>query len=187
TRENSATGKGLVGTVNPRTNSTLSASSIGLSEDNEAFALATVQAINAARRPYEAQPVHLSDQLSEIAQRWAEQMARTGKLEHSPQEWRSLGRQTLGENYFASFQVPLTGDKMVRKWLKEGKRYMFGYDGRRDTENFTQLVWRSTKEVGVGRALSEDGNWSYGVAIFDPPGNIPNQYAENVHLPASTN
>ncbi|CAF5165220.1 unnamed protein product, partial [Rotaria magnacalcarata] len=28
------------------------ASSIGLSEDNEAFALATVQAINAARRPY---------------------------------------------------------------------------------------------------------------------------------------
>ena len=73
---------------------------------------------------------------------------------------------------------------MVRKWMKEGKRYMFGYDGRKDTENFTQLVWRASRDIGVGRARSDDGNWWYGVVIFDPPGNIPNQYAENVHLPA---
>jgi uncharacterized protein YkwD len=38
-----------------------------------------------------------NDQLSKIAQRWAEQMARTGKLEHSPAEWRRFGRQTHGE------------------------------------------------------------------------------------------
>lgn len=80
-----------------------------MNEDNETFAQTTLQAINAARRRYEAKPVELSDQLSEIAQRWAENMARTGKLEHSPPEWRHLGRQTLGENYSASFQVALTG------------------------------------------------------------------------------
>ncbi len=38
---------------------------------------------------------------------------------------------------------------MVRKWMK-GKRYMFGYDGRKDTENFTQLVWRASQEISVG-------------------------------------
>ena len=73
---------------------------------------------------------------------------------------------------------------MVKKWLKEGKRYMFGYDGYRDTENFTQLVWQATQQIGVGRARSEDGNWWYGAVVFDPPGNIPNQYSSNVFLPA---
>ncbi|CAF0918876.1 unnamed protein product [Rotaria sp. Silwood1] len=178
------TGTGLVGKYDTRVISAASADDIGVSDPNEIFAQATLQAINGFRRRYEAQPLELNDQLSEIAQRWAEQMASTGKLEHSPAEWRNLGRQTLGENYAASFQAELTGEKMVRKWMKEGKRYMFGYDGRKDTENFTQLVWRASREIGVGRARSDDGNWWYGVVIFDPPGNIPNQYADNVHLPA---
>ena len=138
-----------------------------------------------------------------MAQRWAEQMARTGKLEHSPAETRHYGRQTLGENYAAFFQSELTGcehdvvpmfltrlllfclvlgEKMVRKWIKEGRRYNFGYDGRKDTENFTQLVWQSTQEIGVGRARSEDDNWSYGVVVFNPPGNIPNEYSSDVLL-----
>jgi len=143
----------------------------------------------------------LNEQLSEIAQRWADQLARTGKLEHSPAEWRNFGRQTLGENYIAQFQVELTGyfflliekknienfiflaDKMVRKWLKEGRKYQFGSNGSKATENFTQLVWQACQEIGVGRAQSADGNWWYGVVVFDPPGNIPNQYTNNVFLP----
>ncbi len=72
--------------------------------------------------------------------------------------------------------------KMVRKWMKEGQKYQFGSNGRRDTENFTQLVWQETKEIGVGRAHSREGNWWYGVVVFDPPGNIPNQYANNVYF-----
>lgn len=73
---------------------------------------------------------------------------------------------------------------MVTKWMKEGRRYMFGYDGRRDNENFTQLVWRSSQRIGVGRARSEDGDWWYGVVVFDPAGNIPGQFSFNVLLPA---
>ncbi len=61
--------------------------------------------------------------------------------------------------------------------------HMFGYDGCKDTENFTQLVWRASQEIGVGRARSEDGNCWYGVVLFDPPSNISSQYANNVFLP----
>ena len=78
-------------------------------EDNEEFAESTLQAINGTRRKYNAQPLELNEQLSQIAQRWAEQMARTGKLEHSPIEWRTFERQTVGENYAAQFQAELTG------------------------------------------------------------------------------
>ena len=67
--------------------------------------------------------------------------------------------------------------------MKEERKYNFGQDGNRHTENFTQLVWQSTQEIGVGRARSPDGNWSYGIVVFDPPGNIPNQYARNVSFP----
>ncbi len=72
---------------------------------------------------------------------------------------------------------------MVRKWLKEGRKYQFGSNGSKATENFTQLVWQACQEVGVGRAQSADGNWWYGVVVFDPPRNIPNQDAHNVFLP----
>ena len=81
-------------------------SSLGVDYD---FTESTLEAINAARRSYNAQPVVANDQMSLMAQRWAEQMARTGKLEHSPAETRHYGRQTLGENYAAFFQSELTG------------------------------------------------------------------------------
>ncbi|CAF1112230.1 unnamed protein product, partial [Didymodactylos carnosus] len=80
-----------------------------LPEDTEQFASSTIERVNAARRKYNAPPVELSDLLSSIAQRCAEEMARSGKLEHSPAEWRNMGRHTLGENYTASFQSELTG------------------------------------------------------------------------------
>ena len=46
---------------------------------------------------------------------------------------------------------------MIRRWLKEGRKYNFGTDGSKATENFTQMVWQGTQEMGVGRARSEDG------------------------------
>lgn len=67
--------------------------------------------------------------------------------------------------------------------MKEGRKYRFGQDGSRETENFTQMVWKSTRDIGVGRAQSPDGNWWYAVVVFDPPGNLPNQYAQNVNFP----
>ncbi|CAF1057735.1 unnamed protein product [Rotaria sordida] len=157
----------------------------GIMDGSDDFAHATCEMINLFRQQYDVPSVELDDQLSEIAQDWANQMAETGKLEHRPLESRNFARQSLGENYLAQYQTELTANKMVRKWMKEGRRYRFGYDGRRDTSNFTQLVWQGTRQIGVGRARSADGNWWYGVVVFDPPGNIPNQYAENVKFPTA--
>ncbi|CAF1421120.1 unnamed protein product [Adineta steineri] len=152
----------------------------GSPEYMDDFANATLEQVNNVRVKYNVSPVNLSDQLSTIAQRWANHMAQTGKLEHSPAEMRSFGRQILGENYVSTFQTELTASKMVKKWMKERFSYQFGSNGRRETENFTQLIWRATQDIGVGRARSADGNWWYGVVVFDPPGNIANQYANNV-------
>ncbi len=47
--------------------------------------------------------------------------------------------------------------------------------------NFTQMIWRSTEQVGVG--LASDGKGKFiTVAFYKPPGNItnPGYFEDNV-------
>lgn len=49
------------------------------------------------------------------------------------------------------------------------------------TGNFTQLIWRSTDQVGVG--LASDGKGKFiTVAFYKPPGNVtnPGYFQDNV-------
>jgi hypothetical protein len=45
--------------------------------------------------------------------------------------------------------------------------------------HFTQVVWRASRRLGVGRAVAGDGA-VYVVANYDPAGNMIGQYANNV-------
>ena len=47
------------------------------------------------------------------------------------------------------------------------------------TGHFTQLVWKTSREIGIGRAQSRDGKW-FVVANFIPAGNFVGQNANNV-------
>ncbi|XP_046851347.1 SCO-spondin-like [Xenia sp. Carnegie-2017] len=46
--------------------------------------------------------------------------------------------------------------------------------------DFTQLVWASTKKIGIGFAHSADGKKKYVVARYFPPGNFFGQFSQNV-------
>jgi len=48
--------------------------------------------------------------------------------------------------------------------------------------HFTQLVWKSSRDVGIGRSQSRDGKW-FVVANFFPAGNFVGRNAENVFPP----
>ena len=45
--------------------------------------------------------------------------------------------------------------------------------------HFTQVVWKGTKEMGVGRATARSGN-IYVVANYSPPGNMQGAFQANV-------
>lgn len=47
------------------------------------------------------------------------------------------------------------------------------------TGHFTQVVWKSSREVGLGRAQAKDGKWLV-CANFYPAGNYIGHNAENV-------
>jgi hypothetical protein len=49
-----------------------------------------------------------------------------------------------------------------------------------NTGNFTQSVWKGSKEIGIGYAWNEDKNQNFVVATFLPKGNRIGEYPVNV-------
>lgn len=48
--------------------------------------------------------------------------------------------------------------------------------------HFTQMVWRGSREFGIGRAKGASG-YVYIVANYNPRGNVRGHYAANVLRP----
>jgi len=52
-----------------------------------------------------------------------------------------------------------------------------------DVRNFTQIVWKDTRFMGIGSVADSDGR-VYVVCTYNPPGNIDGEFQHNV-LPAT--
>lgn len=77
----------------------------------------------------------------------------------------------------------LNGYGLTQLWYDEIKHYSFLKPGfTTQTAHFTQMVWASSVEFGVGIALAPDGT-SFYVARYNPAGNKLGCYEENVLSP----
>uniref|UniRef100_A0A673IU58 SCP domain-containing protein n=1 Tax=Sinocyclocheilus rhinocerous TaxID=307959 RepID=A0A673IU58_9TELE len=112
-----------------------------------------LQTHNAYRKQHGAPPLTINKNLCRTAQAWAEHLLSIRTLKHSNKDY--------GENLYYA-------------WSSATKKL---------TGHFTQVVWKDTKEVGVG--LATDGNTTFVVGQYLPAGNITNAgyFEENV-LPA---
>lgn len=130
---------------------------------------------NKCRYIHHSPPLTWSDSLATGAQSWAEHLANNGSLKHS------LSSE-YGENAAYSTQV-LTGYDLTQLWYDEIKHYSFVNPGfSTQTEHFTQLVWATSRELGVGWAIAPDGT-TYYVARYSPPGNTLGSFEDNVQYP----
>lgn len=118
--------------------------------------------------------------MTNIAQRHAEQLARIDQMQHS----KGSG---YGENLYMKWgtgMAKLSGNDAVDAWYREISKYQFGTGGFSPaTGHLTQVVWKSSRELGVGVARSRSGKY-YVVANYSPPGNVGGKYAANV-LPST--
>uniref|UniRef100_A0A671QZT4 GLI pathogenesis-related 2 n=1 Tax=Sinocyclocheilus anshuiensis TaxID=1608454 RepID=A0A671QZT4_9TELE len=113
-----------------------------------------LQTHNAYRKQHGAPPLTINKNLCRSSQEWAEYLLSISTLMHSSGEY--------GENVYYA-------------WSSASKRL---------TGHFTQVVWKDTKEVGVG--LATDGNTTFVVGQYLPAGNISNAgYFERNVLPAA--
>jgi len=91
----------------------------------------------------------------------------------------------MGENIAMKFDSRLddyTGTDAVSQWYSEIERFNFETASGPRTGHFTQVVWKESQELGIGRAKTKDGKWLV-VANYYPAGNFMGEYAKNVFPP----
>lgn len=134
-----------------------------------------VAAHNKVRAQHCAAPLTWSTKLAQVAQQWANTLRDQGcKFGHSGGSY--------GENLAAGTTGAMDPEAVVAMWYDEVKGYSFQQPGfSMQTGHFTQVVWRSTTQVGCGMAQC-NGNDIW-VCEYDPPGNWEGQYKQQV-LPA---
>uniref|UniRef100_A0A1A8FTA8 Golgi-associated plant pathogenesis-related protein 1 n=1 Tax=Nothobranchius korthausae TaxID=1143690 RepID=A0A1A8FTA8_9TELE len=134
------------------------------------FAEELLQSHNEYRRKHQAPPLKLSSKLSREAARYADSLSSTRILKHSEES----SRGSCGENLaWASYDQ--SGKDVADRWYDEVKKYNFSRPGfSSGTGHFTAMVWKSSKQLGVGKAIASDGS-SFVVARYLPAGNITNQ------------
>ncbi|AET40701.1 CAP domain-containing protein Ecym_6325 [Eremothecium cymbalariae DBVPG len=114
-----------------------------------------------------------SDKLAQYAQNYADQYDCSGNLVHS--------NGGYGENLAVGY--PNFKDA-VDAWYDEIREYSFSNPTfSRSTGHFTQLVWKSTSQVGCGFKTCGPTVGTYLICSYDPPGNYIGRFAANV-LPA---
>ncbi|CAF4167454.1 unnamed protein product, partial [Adineta steineri] len=102
-------------------------------------------------------PLTLNSELNDIAQKYAEKLAATEILQHSGSEFHG---DPMGENIYrigsSSHLLYHNGGVAAASWYKEIQHYNYSDPGFKfGIRHFTQLVWKDTTTLGVGRALSK--------------------------------
>ncbi|XP_075980981.1 uncharacterized protein LOC142979738 isoform X2 [Anticarsia gemmatalis] len=147
------------------------------------FELQALEEHNVLRAEHGVPPVTLNKEISKYSQKWAEELAKKDAMQYSL-------NQDYGENVYCGWSsdpnTKITAKVCVEKWYNEINDFSFGKEPEVLTcGHFTQIVWKSTKEIGVGSAKSKTGKL-YVVVNYSPPGNYSGLFTKNV-LPPGAN
>lgn len=127
------------------------------------FAREMLAAHNAVRAHVRVPPMRWSEKLAVVAQTWAETLLKRGKFEHQ----HNTG---YGENLFEIRGGEAASDDVVESWTSEALDYDYRSNSCRSVcGHYTQIVWRSTYEVGC--AVARGGGREVWVCEYSPPGN----------------
>ncbi|KAG8034255.1 hypothetical protein G9C98_001339 [Cotesia typhae] len=128
---------------------------------------------NKLRFEHDSPNLKIDDELNKLATEWAEDLATRDVFERRP-------NNSYGENQYVGSEA--NSQQVVESWYNEIDSYKFDEpspDNLPEVGHFTQLVWGSTETMGCGMARSES-NKVYIVCFYNPPGNIQDQFQENV-------
>lgn len=141
------------------------------------FKARLLAAHNQERSSMGVQPLVWDERLAADARAWADELAATGRFEHSPDE---PGQEPQGENLWAGTPRAFSPEAMVGLWIAEKKDYrpgVFPNNSRSgDVErvgHYTQLVWRDTREVGCATAVGAEEEFL--VCRYSGAGNVYGQ------------
>lgn len=142
------------------------------------FELDCLKAHNEYRARHGVPALRLSKKLCRHAEEWAKILSSRGILLHR-------NNSSYGENIFCSWSSNsnnnhVGGREPVDNWYHEMSQHVFHKEPTTlKTGHFTQVVWRESRELGVGMAKNRSGE-VFIVANYDPPGNFIGSFEKNV-------
>lgn len=120
----------------------------------------------------------LNKKLCAISQEWADTLAAEDRFAHRP-------NSNYGENIYCLWSSDRNAKanprEVCRSWYEEIKEHDFAVEpkGIFKAGHFTQLVWKSSQDLGVGVSKTKKGKVLV-VCNYNPRGNIAGQFSANV-------
>ncbi|MDE2041615.1 MAG: SCP-like extracellular [Alphaproteobacteria bacterium] len=116
-----------------------------------------------------------SEALTQDAQNWANQLAKSGSFDHA-------ANNDDGENLWTGWGGTFSQDSYFKSWLGERTAFINGVfpnisrsGNWADAGHYSQLIWRDTKELGCAAAYV--GNRTVIVCRYRPAGNVEGEKA----------
>lgn len=137
------------------------------------FPARILAAHNAARAEAGVPPMMWDNALGAGAAAYAQQLAMSGRFEHSDRH----ARRGIGENLWMGSHGAFSPEAMVGGWASEKRWFVpgtFPNNSRtgswEDVGHYTQMIWPSTQRVGC--ALASTGRIDYLVCRYATAGNM---------------
>lgn len=131
---------------------------------------------NRERLAVGAPPLQWDASLAASAAGYAAELARLGRLVHSPRQ----GRPGQGENLWSGTRGAYGPEQMVGNWIEEKRLLRPGIfpdvstSGQWiDVSHYTQMIWRTTTQIGC--ALGQSNQRDFLVCRYSPRGNRDGQ------------
>ncbi|CAL8082828.1 unnamed protein product [Orchesella dallaii] len=122
---------------------------------------------NFYRQIHHSPALKLNKTLSDAAQKWAEQEVDKPTLR--TQDWSD---RSYSQNIYRILSSTVDAREAVRlaaaAWYQGAYRY--DWENPSGQSAFTQVVWKSTTDLGIG--VAKNGNYTMVVANYWPPGNV---------------
>ena len=132
---------------------------------------------NQVRAAIGVPPLMWNARLAADALIWANELAATGRFEHSPD---APDAEPQGENLWAGTPRAFSPESMVGLWTAERVDYLPGVfpnnSGSGDVERvglYTQMIWRETRQVGCATAVGKREEFL--VCRYSEAGNVYGQ------------
>ena len=130
---------------------------------------------NYHRKRHQVNDLVRNSEIEKVAQNYSEYLAKIDQMIHSG--------SIYGENLYYCYnsaKICANGETASQSWYDEVQYYDFDNPGfSQKTGHFTQLVWKSSAQIGCGSACNSL-NHCYITCNYYPPGNFLNRFDTNV-------
>ena len=131
--------------------------------------------INEKRKEYKVEPLTENKEITNIAQKYAEEISQTEILTNSNNQYKG---EDLGESIFC-YSTILDANGLINRLCKKESNY----DNNNNQEipsHFTQMIWKNSTLIGIGINRNISTGHMVFVLNYYPSGNISEKFKENI-------